>query len=271
MSNGYDFFGTGGGPGTPPATGQSAADSAERSGAHGAVDRFGMPISAATQAPPAPPHAGYAPSQPGYPPQPGYAPPPYAPAGFSAPAWQQPPAKQSRNTPRVIGGVVLAAAVAAGTFFFLNRSHPISLPSTVGGMAEVTSLTSSEKSDLKDTEKDLGKRAHIQDITGRLYGDVNSGAFFILAGHIHGSDTSMSDVANQVAAAAAGAGANYSTGTLSSGGTDYECVWASSAGHDVSVCFWWSNHSVLMGEGLGIDAQSTADALAEAKTYAGLK
>jgi hypothetical protein len=102
-----------------------------------------MPVNAATQAPPAPPHAGYAP-QPGYPPQSGYAPPPYTPAGFSAPAWQQPPAKQTRNMPRVIGGVVLAAAVAGGTFFFLNRSHPISLPSTVGGLAEITTLTSSE-------------------------------------------------------------------------------------------------------------------------------
>jgi hypothetical protein len=81
----------------------------------------------------------------------------------------------------------------------------------------------------------------------------------------------MSDVEGQVASAAAGAGANFSSGTLTSGGTDFECVWASSAGHDVSVCFWWSDHSVLLGEGLGADAQSTADALAEAKTYAGLK
>jgi hypothetical protein len=217
-----------------------------------------MPVNAATQAPPAPPH-------------PGYAPPPYTPAGFSAPAWQQPPAKQSRNMPRVIAGSVLAAAVAGGTFFFLNRSHPISLPSSVGGMAETTTLTSSEKSDLKDAQKDLAKRAHIEDITSRLYGDVNSGAYFIVAGHIHGSDTSMSDVEGQVASAAAGAGAYFSSGTLTSGGTDFECVWASSAGHDVSVCFWWSDHSVLLGEGLGADAQSTADALAEAKTYAGLK
>jgi hypothetical protein len=229
MSNGYDFFGTNGGPGAPPAY------------------------------PPA------------YPANPTAYPPAYPTAGSPTQGWQQPPAKQSKNTPRVIGGVVVAVVVAVGAFFFLNRSHPISLPSTVGGMAAVTSLTSSEKADLKDTEKDLGKRAHIQDITGRLYGDVNSGAFFILAGHIHGSETSMSDVANQVAGAAAGAGANYSTGTINSGGTDYECVWANSAGHDVSVCFWWSNHSVLMGEGLGIDAQSTVDALAEAKTYAGLK
>jgi hypothetical protein len=76
---------------------------------------------------------------------------------------------------------------------------------------------------------------------------------------------------NQVASAAAGAGANYSTCTINSGGTDFECVWASSAGRDVSVCFWWSGYSLLLGEGLGIDVQSTADALAEAKSYAGLK
>jgi hypothetical protein len=262
MSNGYDFFGTDGGRPSAPTTpaGEAGSQTGAHSGVRAPVDRFGMPVNTATatQAPPA-----------GYASPPRYAPPAY-PAAFPAQAWQQPPTKQSRNTPRVIAGLVLAAAVAGGSFFFLNRSHPISLPSTVGGLAEITSLTSSEKSDVKDMQKDLAKRAHIQDITSRLYGDVNSGAFFVLAGHIHGSDTSMSDVEDQVASAAAGAGANYSTGTISSGGSDFECVWASSAGHDVSVCFWWSSHSLLMGEGLGIDAQSTADALAEAKTYAGL-
>lgn len=254
MSNGYDFFGSAGGPSAPPApTGRPPQAPP--------VDRWGLPVGAATQATQAtqamqatqPPLTGIQP-------------------GFAAASWQQPPAKPSRNTPLVIGGVVLAAAVAAGAVFYFTRSHPISLPPSVGGVAEITSLTSSEKSDLKDAEKELGKRAHIHDISSRVYGDVASGnGYFVLAGHINGSDTSFADVENQVAAAAAGAGANFSSGVVSSGANDFECVWAAPAGHNVSVCFWWSNHSVLVGEGLGFDAQSTADAMAQAKTYAGLK
>lgn len=255
MSNGYDFFGTAGGP-SAPSTGGSPAPG---DGAVPSVDRWGMPLNsagAATQAPVAP-TSGYA--HPGYPP-----------AGFATAAWQQPPAKQSKSMPLAIGGIVLAAAIAAGATFYLTRSHPISLPSSVGGKAELSTLTSSDKADIKNAEKDLANRAHIHDISSKLYGD-DTGGYFMLAGHINGADTSMSDVENQIAAAAAGAGANFSTGTVSSGSNDFECVWASPGGHDVSVCFWWSSHSLLMGEGLGFDAQSTADALAEVKTYAGLK
>jgi len=244
MSNGYDFFGTAGGSGAPPSSAGAAAPSAAP------VDRWGMPVTPGAQAT-APP--------PGYPP-----------AGFALTAWQQPPAKQSKNTPLAIGGIVLAAALAAGAVFYFTRSHPISLPPTVGGMTEITTLTSSDKADIKNAEKELAKRAHIHDISSRIYGDVNSGGYFVLAGRINGADTSFADVENQVAAAAAGAGATFSSGTVRSGSDDFECVWASPGGHDVSVCFWWSNHSVLVGEGLGFDAQSTADALAQAKTYAGL-
>ena len=218
-----------------------------------------MPVNAATP-------AAQTQAPPTYPPI--YQPAGHPPPGFSAPAWQQPPAT-SKNLPLVIGGIVLAAAVAAGAVFYLTRSHPISLPPSVGGMAELTTLTSSDKTEIKNAEKELAKQAHIHDISSRVYGDVSSG-YFVLAGHINGADTSLADVENQVASTAAGAGANFSTGTVTSGGTDFECVWANAAGHDVSVCFWWSNHSLLVGEGLGADAQSTADALAEAKAYAGL-
>lgn len=173
--------------------------------------------------------------------------------------------------PLAIGGIALVAAVAAGAVFYLSRSHPVSLPPTVGGLSELTTLTSSDKADIKNAEKELAKRAHVHDISSRIYGDVSGGGYFVLAGHINGADTSFADVENQVASAAAGAGVNFSSGTVSSGSNDFECVWASPAGHGVSVCFWWSNHSLLVGEGIGFDAQATADALAEAKIYAGLK
>ena len=244
MSNGYDFFGTTVGSGAPPSSAAAAGPAAAP------VDRWGMPVTAGTQATPPPP---------GYPP-----------AGFAPTAWQQPPAKQSKNVWLAIGGIVLAAALAAGALLYVTRSRPISLPPTVAGMTEITTLTSSDKADIKNAEKELAKRAHIHDISSRLYGDVNTGGYFILAGRINGAETTLADVENQVAAAA-GAGTNFSSGAVSSGSSDFECVWASPSGHDVSVCFWWSNHSVLVGEGLGFDAQSTADALAQAKTYAGLK
>ncbi len=237
MSNGYDFFGTAGGTSAPPTTGSPAPAGPPP------VDRWGLPASA----PPSQPPAGFAPS-----------------------AWQLPPAKQSKNMPLAIGGIVLAAAVAAGAVFYFTRPHPISLPPSVGGMAELTTLTSGDKADIKNAEKQLAKKAHIHDVSSRVYGDVSTGAYYVLAGHINGSDTSLADVENQVASTPALAGANFSSGTVTSGDTDFECVWASPAGHDVSVCFWWSNHSLLFGEGLGRDAQSTADALAETKTYAGL-
>lgn len=254
MSNGYDFFGTAGGPSTPSTSGSLAP------GAGGAppVDRWGMPVNSASQVAQAPPAA-----------TPGYSPPGYAPGGFAPATWQQ-PAKQSKSMPLAIGGIVLAAAVAAGAMFYFTRSHPIALPPSVGGLAQLTALSSADKTEIKDAEKQLATRAHIHDISSRIYGDAGGGGYFILAGRINSADTSFADVENQVAAAA-GAGANFSSGTVSSGGTDFECVWASPAGHAVSVCFWWSNHSLLVGEGLGFDAQSTADALAQTKVFAGLK
>ncbi len=258
MSNGYDFFGTTGGPSAPSSpTGAPPAPAP--------VDRWGMPVNdtaRSTQAPPGYPASGF--------PVPGVSAPGFPAPGFPAPGWQQAPAKPSKNLQLAIGGIVAAAAVAAGAVFYLTRSHPISLPSTAGGVAEITTLSSSEKADLKKAQNELAKRAHIHDVSSRVYGDVNSG-YFILAGHINGAATSMADVENQVAATAAGAGASFSTGAVSSGGSDFECVWAKPAGHDVSVCFWWSDRSLLVGEGLGFDAQSTADAMAGAKAYAGLK
>lgn len=255
MSNGYDFFGAAGGP-TAPSTSGSPAPAAAPS-----VDRWGMPSRPDAQA------AAPAPAPPTY----GYAPPSYPPAGFAPTAWQQPPSKQSRNMRLAAGGIVLATAVVAGAVFYFTRPHPISLPPSVGGVSQLATLSSSDKADIKNAEKQLAKQAHIHDISSRVYGDVASGGFYVLAGRINGAETSLADVENQVASTAAGAGANFSTGTVSSGGTDFECVWASPAGHDVSVCFWWSNHSLLFGEGLDHDAQSTADALAEAKVYAGLR
>lgn len=260
MSNGYDFFGTAG----RPSASSSAGNSAPGASGAPAVDRWGMPVNSAAQTTQTTQTAA-----PGYP-SPGYPSPSYPPAGFAPTTWQQ-PAKQSKNMPLAIGGIALAAAVAAGAVFYFTRAHPISLPPSVGGLAELTTLSSGDKADLKNAEKQLAKQAHIHDISSRVYGDINSGGYYVLAGHINGADTSLADVENQVASTAAGAGANFSTGRVTSGGTDFECVWASPAGHDVSVCFWWSNHSLLFGEGLGRDAQSTADALAQTKTFAGLK
>jgi hypothetical protein len=37
------------------------------------------------------------------------------------------------------------------------------------------------------------------------------------------------------------------------------------------MCVWWDARSFLFANAIGLDAQSTADALAEAKAYANLK
>jgi hypothetical protein len=245
MANEYDFFGQQSGVlgqqsgvATPVAGGQPPTP---------AVDRWGMPLAAPPQAPSAP----VLPT--GYVPQPAHV-----------------PAAKGRHLQAAIG-IVVAGAVAASAYFFLTRPHPVSLPATAGGLAAVTDLSASQESDIKDMEKQLGKD-NVHDIATRVYGDLDSGqGLIVVAGHINKADADMQQVSSQIASAAAGAGTNLSSGTVSSGGTQFQCLWASESGHTMSVCFWWSNHSVLMGVGVDFDAQSASDALAQVKAYGSLK
>jgi hypothetical protein len=271
MANGYDFFGgqsgsgqSGSGQGGSGQGGVAAPVAGGQPTAPPAVDRWGMPLAttpASPQTPPAMPQTSYAPVPPGgygqptaYAPQPLYAPP--------APA-------KSRHLQAAIG-IVVAGALAASAYFFI-KPHPVSLPDTAGGLPAVTSLSSSQKDDIKDMNKQLGKD-NVHDISTRVYGDGEGGPGLILvAGHINKADANMQQVSSQVAAAAAGAGANLSSGPVSSGGTKFQCLWETVAGHTESVCFWWSNHAVLMGVGIEFDAQSTSDALAQVKAYSSLK
>ena len=77
--------------------------------------------------------------------------------------------------------------------------------------------------------------------------------------------------ASTAADAAAGADVQLSSGQLTSGTAQFECLWENRSNEPMSVCFWWSQHSLLMGVGIRMDAQTTADALAEAKGYASLR
>jgi hypothetical protein len=58
---------------------------------------------------------------------------------------------------------------------------------------------------------------------------------------------------------------------VSSGSTDFQCLWTSAGGHVISACYWWSNAAVLMGIGLDLDAQPAADALDSVRAYAALR
>jgi hypothetical protein len=179
-----------------------------------------------------------------------------------------PPAK-SRHLQAAIG-IVVAGAVVASAYFFFTKPHPVSLPPTAGGLAVVTNLSSSQRSDIKDMEKQLSKD-NVHGIATRVYGDLDTGpGLIVVAGHIHKADADMQQVSSQIASAAAGAGASLSSGPVSSGGTQFQCLWESASGHTMSVCFWWSEHSVLMGVGADVDAQSTSDALAQVKAFSSL-
>ncbi|HXR43147.1 MAG TPA: hypothetical protein VN738_12125 [Acidothermaceae bacterium] len=272
MANGYDFFGGqsgsgqgGSGQGGSGQGGVAAPVAGGQPTAPPAVDRWGMPLAttpASPQTPPAMPQTPYAPVPPG-----GYGQPT---AYAQQPLYAPPAPAKSRHLQAAIG-IVVVGALAASAYFFFIKPHPVSLPDTAGGLPAVTSLSSSQKDDIKDMNKQLGKD-NVHDISTRVYGDGEGGpGLIVVAGHINKADANMQQVSSQVAAAAAGAGANLSSGPVSSGGTKFQCLWETVAGHTESVCFWWSNHAVLMGVGIEFDAQSTSDALAQVKAYSSLK
>jgi hypothetical protein len=271
MSNGYDFFGndahdtTGTGRlAAPPQAGQPHPTPTGASNGPDlptpAVDRWGMPI---TSSPP--PTGGFAPT--------------YAP---QQPVWQpnwqvgaqpdwQPAAQRGSSKKLGAGALIAVIALAAGAYVFLTRPHAVSLPDSAGGLAVVTDLPSSTKSDMSDMKKQLAKD-HVHDIGTRLYGDATGlPQFLVAAGRIAKADEDVSQVSSQLAAAAAGADSQLSSGQVTSGDATFQCLWQAQGAQPLSVCFWWSQHSLLMGVGIGIDAQATADALAQVKTYASLK
>jgi hypothetical protein len=167
---------------------------------------------------------------------------------------------------------VAVVAVAAGAFLYLDRAHPVPLPDSAGGLTAVTQLPASTKSDISDMKKGLAK-SHLHDISTRLYGsaDGTGPGLVVVAGRIAGADANMAQMSSQVAAAAAGAAVQLSSGQLTSGTAQFECLWENHSNEPMSVCFWWSQHSLLMGVGIRMDAQTTADALSEAKGYASLR
>jgi hypothetical protein len=264
MSDGYDFFAgsSGAAPGTTPRLG-------------------GLPPGGGRFQPAPPQHQ---PAPPQYQPGGQFAPPPqYKPgapfppspplAGFPPPgmprAWQPAQAPAQRRPPVValIAAVVVVLLALGGAYEYF-KPHPIGLPPTAGGLTEWSNLPASWRSEIDSMKKQMGKN-NAHDLNARVYGD-GSTVLVVVAAHVHGTDLSMEQVDGQLAAYAPAA--NVSTGPIVSGSTTFNCLSGPTSQSPMTLCVWWSNHSLLMGiaGGTGIDAQATADALAGVKAYAGL-
>jgi hypothetical protein len=195
-------------------------------------------------------------------------------ASVSGGAWQPtatpPPARRSGKPLLAVLAVLAVAAVAASVFFVLHRSHPIRLPASAAGLPAITDLPSSQRHDIKEMEKQLGK-AHVRDIHTAVYGDAGSSqALLVVGGHLDGFTQTVQQASSQLATALAGSSIALSQAQVSSGGTDFQCLWTGASGHVVSACYWWSNAAMLMGIGLDLDAERTADALGGVRAYAAL-
>lgn len=271
MSDGYDFFAGGAAPVRPA----------------GATARPGVPA-AAPGAPVVPgdwqtsqfapsPYAGYtgaAPAAPGYAPTaPGYAPAPAWPGAQppSGPAFQQVPEKPRGLLAAIVAGGV-AVALGIGAFMFLTRSDSIRLPGSLGGFEAQKHLPSSVQDVFKAMEKNLGSK-DLHDVTERLYGDpAGTDGLFVVAAHASGDLGSMDNaVAELQAGAQASALRGMTSGYVNSGLDSFFCLSEQGLSPAGTMCVWWDSRSFLFGYAIGLDAQSTADALAETKAYAGLK
>lgn len=240
MSDGYDFFGT-----SVPS--------------HAATPLRTWPPAASVGTTAGPPAAG----------------PPAASVGTAPGPPAPPPRRLSRKALLTLVAVVVVAAVATSVVFMANRSHPIRLPASAAGLPAVTHLPSAQRHDIKEMEKQLAK-AHVRDIHTALYldGASNSGlarGLVIVGGHTGGSSQTLQQASTQLATALAGSSTGLSQAEVAAGGTTFQCLWAGASGHVVSACYWWSSTAMLMGFGIDMDAEQTADALGGVRTYAGLR
>lgn len=190
-----------------------------------------------------------------------------------------PPPRRSVRKPMVLVVAVVVAAVAASVFFLMNRSHPIRLPASAAGLSAVTDLPSAQRHDIKEMEKQLAK-AHVHDIRTAVYLDSASSAgqntglntgLLVVGGHLDGSSQTLQQASTQLATVLAGSSIGLSQAEVAAGGATFQCLWAGANGHVVSACYWWSNTAMVMGFGIDMDAEQTADALGGVRTYAGLR
>jgi hypothetical protein len=175
----------------------------------------------------------------------------------------------SRHIKVAIGAVLGAAVLAASAFMFFDKAAPVSLPASAGGLPAVTELPASSKAQLKEMEKGLAK-GHIHDVSSRVYGDVTGGGMLVVAGRVAKADMDMDQASALINGERGLLGPNASAGLVTSGSTQFECLSQNAPGHSLAMCFWWSQHAILFAYGADLDAQTTADALAEMKAYASL-
>jgi hypothetical protein len=92
----------------------------------------------------------------------------------------------------------------------------------------------------------------------------------VVGGHLNGSTQTVQHASNQLATALAGSSIALCQAQVTSGGTNFHCLWTGASGHVVSACSWRSNAAMLMGIGLDLDAEHTAEALGGVRAYAAL-
>lgn len=249
MSNGYDYFG-----GSGAGASGNQAPRAEGAMPPPGTDRFGMPT--ASYAPPVTAQA-----------------PPFAGATYPTPTWQQPVPPSPSKTNRLwfaIASCTVVAAVAAVAFAFFHSSGSVPLPSTVAGFPKVHNLPTSVETEIQQMRHQLAKN-HLKDATAGVYGDLDGrDGMLVVAARVDGRTLDMAQISAAFDSGAGQLGGNTVSGKVTSGSTQFECIWQRPGGAQVTMCIWVSGHSYLFGNGFGMDVQSTADALAGVKDYASL-
>ena len=278
LSSDYDFFAGARSP---------QRDAAAPSGAQpGAVDRFGLPIG---PPPPQPQAASAAPTaypaaEVPYPPPP-YPPPPYPPPGTpgapqaGAPGWpQQVPPGSWAGTPISVGRsrtkphwvALIAAAVLAciaGGVYYATLPKPVKMPATLAGLPRIdkSRWPATLKQEIDQLRGKLDSVGAHQLSVG-IYGDVTSprsGAIVSLAARVHTlTDADQQQIETGFSTALPGAQLD----TVVSGSSTYDCVVFHQTVGASSVCLLKAHHTVLVGAGVLLDEQTTADALEQVRS-----
>jgi hypothetical protein len=186
------------------------------------------------------------------------------------PTGQFAPTVRSSRRPFVIVAALVLIAAAGGAFYISQRTHPVSLPSTLAGMQRV-SVPSAEAHDLDSAKHSLANDG-LHDVSFGIYGSVSAGqpGLVVIAGRTSSSAPAFNQLTSAMGQAGQVAGISVTPQTVTSGATTLQCATVTAAGQSVPFCEWQGAHAVLFGVGQDMSAQDTADALESARLDASL-
>ncbi len=263
MSNGYDYYAGGSPERTQPGMNPAAGAGQSYAPAYAAAPAYAPPA----YAPPAYAPPAYPGGISSGPPGPGAA---TWPPGPSAWAPAAPPPQQRKRPWLAIVAVVVAVSLGGGVYTYATASHPLGMPATVAGLPKIdrSQWPTAVKQETDKAVKEF-QSAGARNVAIGVYGGVTS-AFVAVAGRVSGTMPAVEGQQFLNGVSVGAAGSSLTATTVQSGASTYECATTNAAGQLVAACMLTGHHLLLLGVGVSLDAQATADGLEQIRFADGL-